>query len=94
MRAGVVIGALGTLLMLSGCGQNKREAVAECRMKAAQVYPDWNLDDEHSGKAGDFTFFCMESKGFVSDDPPDCPKGAGGADEVWPACYRKAWPWE
>jgi len=94
MRLGWAILALAAAVPLAGCGQNKREALAECRMKAARVYPDWNRDDEHSGKAGDFTFFCMGAKGYVSADAPDCPKGRGGVDEVWEACYRKSWPWE
>jgi hypothetical protein len=83
--------AIILLLALGACGEGKRQDLAECRTKAIKVYPNWQRDSM-AGQMGDFTFLCMESKGYVSSQT--CPTGAGWLNETEEGCYRKVWPWE
>jgi hypothetical protein len=81
--------------VLIGCNtQTKHAAMAECQMKATQVYPHQS-GDEARGEAGDYTYLCMVAKGYVSlNDPDRCPIGRGWVGEIDERCYRMAWPWE
>ena len=95
MRMGWALLAIGAALLLAGCGDNKRLAVAECRMNAVKVYPDWSLDSARETRAADFTYFCMQSKGYVMVGvSPECPLMQGITTQVSATCYRKPWPWE
>jgi hypothetical protein len=69
--------------------------MAECEMEARQVYPHQAGNDTELGEAGDFTFECMEAKGYLPlTDLKRCPLGRGWVGEIDEGCYRKPWPWE
>jgi hypothetical protein len=69
--------------------------MADCEMKARQVYPHQAGNDEALGEAGDYTYECMTAKGYVSlGDPARCPMGRGWVGEIDEGCYRKPWLWE
>jgi len=83
--------AIILLLALSACGPSKRQDLAECRTEATKVYPNWKKDSM-AGEMGDFTFLCMESKGYVLSKT--CPTSGGWVNETMEDCYQKTWPWE
>jgi hypothetical protein len=95
MRRTVTGVLLAFLLALGACGQNKRQDLAECRMEALKVYPNWKSDNLAGAvDMGDFTFLCMKKKGYA--DSLTCPSnpGNGWISETDEQCYRKTWPWE
>jgi hypothetical protein len=88
--------AIFAVLPLVACGgQNKHVAMAGCEMKARQTYPNQAGNETALGEAGDYTFECMEAKGYVRiNDLTRCPLGRGRVGELDESCYRKPWPWE
>lgn len=95
MRLGWAVLALSGPFLLAGCGdhQTKRQALAECRMNAARIYPHWSTDDQTP--AADFAYFCMEAKGYVlTVKPPDCPFTSGVEVQTEARCYRRPQFWE
>ena len=55
--------AISLLLALGACGQNTRQDLAECRVEAIKVYPNWKTGGKDD--LGDFTYLCMKSKGYI-----------------------------
>lgn len=74
--------------------QTKAADMAECQMKAMQLYPHQAGDDTALGEAGDYTYLCMRSKGYGNGDAQTCPSGRGWVGEIDERCYRKPWVWE
>jgi hypothetical protein len=96
MRTGWAFLAIGSAVVLAGCGgQSKREAIAECHMEAAKVY-ERQTEVNDPVRAADFVYFCMQSKGYLIPEP--YPKGCSYADGVQAQtsaeCYRRAHFWE
>jgi hypothetical protein len=68
MKLGWGVLALFGGLAVAGCGPTKAQDMAECQVKAAEIYPHWKDQPAPAAEeATDYIFNCMTVKGYVAD---------------------------
>ena len=90
------LGISALSLVVSGCGPNRDVDLAQCRLEAARVYPRWS-SDEYMTPAADFTYFCMQAKGYKISrlgTNTECPSNQGVVIQTTAGCYIKPRLWD